>query len=136
MTKVSVSWSQLATLNEYGSGPPCLVISVVFSPMKGLPVNPPLKTIVIVSPDEMGLPYLKPRYCYVDDAFNEAILKFVTTASFSVDDTVSICLASDQSSVIAEMLYWSVKFRCCATIPSVGPRKPVSCNVVPVSVND
>ena len=109
---------------------------VVFSPMKGLPVKPPEKTIVTVSPDEMGRPYLKPRYCFVDDAFNEAILKFVMTAAFAIDGTVSICLASDQSSVIAEMLYWSVKFRCCATIPSVGPRKPVNCRVVPVSDND
>jgi hypothetical protein len=109
---------------------------VVFSPMKGLPVKPPEKTIVIVSPDEMGLPYRKPRYCFVDDAFNEAILKFVVTAAFAMDGTVSICLASDQSSVIAEMLYWSVKFLWFSTIPFDGPRKPINCSVVPVSDND
>ena len=104
--------------------------------MKGLPVKPPLKTIVIVSPDEMGLPYLKPRYCFVEDAFNDAILRFVTTAAFAIDGTVSTALASDQSSVMAEMLYWSVKFLWFCTIPSVGPRKPVSCNVVPASVSE
>jgi hypothetical protein len=104
--------------------------------MNGFPENPPEKTIVTVSPDDRGLPYRKPRYCFVDDAFNEAILKFVTTAAFAIDGTVSTFLASDQSSVIAEMLYWSVKFLWFCTIPSVGPRKPVNCRVVPVSVND
>ena len=72
----------------------------------------------------------------MDDAFRDAILKFVMTAAFSMEGTVSTSLASDQSSVMAEMLYWSVKFLCCATIPSVGPRKPVNCNVVPASVSE
>ena len=89
--------------------------------MNGFPENPPEKTIVTVSPDEMGLPYRKPRYCFVDDAFNEAILKFVMTAAFAIDGTVSTSLASDQSSVIAEMLYWSVKFLCCARYLVSGP---------------
>ena len=72
----------------------------------------------------------------MEDAFNDAIRKFVTTAAFSIDGTVSTALASDQSAVIAEMLYWSVKFLWFCTIPRGGPRKPVNCNVVPASVSE